>query len=136
MLQFVTGDHSLKTEQSLSEDVLSQWKCSKILCYTGICLVDNRSFFEFTTQVAGGEDWGQCEKKCQYLYCSGFKIVELITEGPDSDSVLVVEQKGHEEEARMYLASQRLNHPQNTAQFLESLPGGLYRPGHSVPPIR
>lgn len=72
---------------------------------------------------------GQYEKNRQYLYCSGFKIAELITEGPDSDSVLVVEQKGHEEEARVYLASQTLNHPQNSAQFLESLQGGLYRSG-------
>ncbi|WP_265595258.1 hypothetical protein [Verrucomicrobium sp. BvORR106] len=71
-------------------------------------------------RVAGGEDRGAVREETP---------VPVLLRFQGSDSVLVVEQKGHEEEARVYLASQRLNHPQNAAQFLESLPGGLYRSG-------
>lgn len=79
---------------------------------------------------------GQYDKNCQYLYCSGFKMVEFITEGPDGDSVLVMEQKGHEEEARVYRVSQRLNLPQHADLNLESLPGGLYRSGSARLEVR
>ena len=74
--------------------------------------------------MAGGSggDRGQHEEQRQYLHCSGFKVVELITEGPDSNSVFVVERKGQMTEARVYLASMPLNPPQGAVQFLNDLP--------------
>ncbi|WP_265593696.1 hypothetical protein [Verrucomicrobium sp. BvORR034] len=84
---------------------------------------------ELLWRVAGGEDRRAVREESPVPVLLRFQDCGAHPEGPDRDSVLVVEQKGHEEEARVYRASQRLNHPQNAAQFLESLPGGLYRSG-------